>query len=237
MDGFDGAEKALKLTAHITRVKQVSILHLFLASAITGAGLMLLWSLASDEEAHIDQFGSAIVGALSNQAVEPLIDRDLIHLGVLINRITALPAVTGASIHGMDNEPLALAGDLRRGRTFTEQVVGSGKSLGVVRIHVDEARFDTGLPGSFLLASLIWVALVPLVVLGAGQISLSALDFRPARTTRTESEDALAALPEPDPEPCFLITVNLFNQLSLTPEQCRQMVANGTANGYLRPVE
>ena len=48
---------------------------------------------------------------------------------------------------------------------------------------------------------------------------LSALDFRPARTTRTEAEDALAALPEPDPEPCFLITVNLFNQLSLTPEQ------------------
>ena len=85
MDRFDGAEKALKLTAHITRVKQVSILHLFLASAITGAGLMLLWSLASDEEAHIDQFGSAIVSALSNQAVEPLIDRAIaIERGTLL---------------------------------------------------------------------------------------------------------------------------------------------------------
>ena len=172
----------MKLTAHITRVKQVSILHLFLASAVTGIGLILLWSLSNDEQAHIDQFGSAIVSALSNQAVEPLIDRDLIHLGVLINRITALPAVTGASVHGIDNEPLALSGDLRRGLVFTEQVVGSGKSLGVVRIHVDETRFDSSLPGSFLLASLVWVALVPLVVLGAGQISLSALDFRPSGT-------------------------------------------------------
>jgi hypothetical protein len=225
MDGFAGAEKALKLTAHITRVKQVSILHLFLASALTGIGLILLWSLASDEEAHIDQFGSAIVSALSNQAVDPLVDRDLIHLGVLINRITALPAVTGASIHGMDNEPLALSGDLRRGLVFTEQVVGGGKSLGVVRIHVDESRFDTGLPGTFLLASLIWAALVPLVVLGAGQISLSALDFRQFRQRRDEAEEVLAAIPEPDPEPCFLIAVNLFNQLSLTPEQCARELA------------
>ncbi len=217
----------MKLTAHITRVKQVSIFHLFLASAITGLGLILLWSLSSDEEAHIDQFGSAIVSALSNQAVEPLIDRDLIHLGVLINRVTALPAVTGASVHGMDNEPLALSGDLRRGLVFTDQVVGSGKSLGVVRIHVDEARFDSSLPGSFVLASLVWVALVPLVVLGAGQISLSGLDLRPSRSARTapEPEQMLDSLPEPEPEPCFLIAVNLFNQLSLTPELCSRELA------------
>jgi len=210
----------LKLTAHITRVKQVSIVQLFLASVLTGLGLILLWSLSRDEEAHIDQFGTAIVSALSSQAVEPLIGRDLIHLGVLINRVTALPAVSGASIHGMDNEPMALSGDLRRGLVFTEQVVDGGKSLGVVRIHIDRSRFDTGLPASFLLASLIWVALVPLVVLGAGQISLSALDFRPSREASPASEDALAALPEPEPEPCFLIAVNLFNQLSLTPDQC-----------------
>ena len=69
---------ALKLTAHISRVKQVSILQLFLATALTGLGLMLLWSLSSDEEAHIDQFGVAIVGALSSQVVEPLVERDLI---------------------------------------------------------------------------------------------------------------------------------------------------------------
>ena len=55
---------ALKLTAHITRVKQVSILQLFIATALTGLGLVLLWSLSRDEEAHIDQFGGAIVGRI-----------------------------------------------------------------------------------------------------------------------------------------------------------------------------
>lgn len=216
---------ALKLTAHITRVKQVSIFQLFLATALTGLGLILLWSLSSDEEAHIDQFGSAIAGALSSQVVEPLVTRDLIHLGVLINRVSALPAVKGASVHGMDNEPLALSGELNSGRTFSEQVVGNGRSLGVLRIHIDEARFDTGLSVSFLLASALWVALVPLVVLGASQISLSALDFRANRAAQQEAAEILAALPEPEPEPCYLVAVNLFNQLSLTPDQCSRELA------------
>ena len=211
---------ALKLTAHISRVKQVSILQLFLATALTGLGLMLLWSLSSDEEAHIDQFGVAIVGALSSQVVEPLVERDLIHLGVLINRVTALPAVKGASVHGMDNEPLALSGELNGGRTFSEQVVGNGRSLGVLRIHIDETRFDTGLSFSLLLASLVWAARVPRVVLGASQIPLSALECRSNRGADQEAAELLATLPEPDPEPCYLVADNLFNQLSLTPDQC-----------------
>jgi len=219
----------LKLTAHITRVKQVSILQLFVATALTGLGLVLLWSLSRDEEAHIDQFGGAIVGALSSQIVEPLVNRDLIHLGVLINRVSALPAVNGASVHGIDSEPLALSGDLNSGRVFIEQVVGNGRSLGVLRIHVDESRFDTGLSFAFLLASAVWITLVPLVVLGASQISLSALDFRTSRPSAAEARQAaaevLAALPEPDPEPCYLVTVNLFNQLSLTPDQCEGELA------------
>ena len=217
---------ALKLTAHISRVKQVSILQLFIGTALTGLGLLLLWSLSQDEEAHVDQFGSAMVGALSSQIVEPLVNRDLIHLGVLINRATALPAVNGASVHGMDSEPLALSGNLNSGRVYIEQVVGNGRSLGVLRIHVDESRFATGVSLSFLLASAVWIALVPLVVLGASQISLSALDFRTNRAAREEAEEILAKLPEPDPEPCYLVAVNLFNQLSLTPDQCEAELAH-----------
>jgi hypothetical protein len=213
-------KSALKLTAHISRVKQVSILQLFVATGLTGVGLMLLWSLSTDEEAHIDQFGVAIVGALSSQVVEPLVERDLIHLGVLINRVTALPAVKGASVHGMDNEPLALSGELNGGRTFSEQVVGNGRSLGVLRIHIDDARLTTGLSFSFLLASLVWAALAPLVVLGASQIPLAALDFRINRGADEKTAELLTTLPEPEPEPCYLVALNLFNQLSLTPDQC-----------------
>ena len=51
----------------------------------------------------------------------------------------------------------------------------------MLRLHVDEASFDEGLSPALVLASLVWVALVPLVVLGASQISLSALDFRAGR--------------------------------------------------------
>ncbi len=203
------------------RVKPASIRQLFLASMLTGLGLVMLWFMTQDEEAHIDHFGSALVSALASQTIEPLQAEDLIHLGVLINRIAALEEVSGASIHSLDNEPLALSGDVRRGRVFTEQVVANGQSVGVVRIHIDESRFGGSFPWAFLLAGVIWVGLVPLVVLGARQISLSNLDFRPARASEAAQREALTAiLPEPDPEPCYLIAVNLFNQLSLSPERC-----------------
>ena len=32
-------------------------------------------------------------------------------------------------------------------------------------------------------------------------------------------------MPEPEPEPCYLVAVNLFNQLSLTPDQCAAELA------------
>lgn len=188
-----------------------------MASALTGLGLLLLWSMTEDEDVHIDHFGSALVGALASQAVEPLLARDLIHLGVLINRITALQEVTGASIHSMDNEPLAISGDVRRGRVFTEQVIGNGQSTGVVRVHIDASRFGGAPPWAFLLAGLIWVGLVPLVVIGGSQVSLSSLDLRSLRQPRLEDPQPLTALPA-DPEPCYLVAVNLFNQLSLSAE-------------------
>lgn len=203
------------------RVKQASIRQLFLASTLTGLGLVLLGFMTQDEEAHIDHFGSALVSALASQAIEPLQAEDLIHLGVLINRAAALEEVSGASIHSLGNEPLALSGDVRRGRVFTEQVINNGQSVGVVRIHIDEARFGGSFPWAFLLAGVIWVGLVPLVVLGASQISLSNLDFRPARSNPPDAHAAPTVIvPEPEPEPCYLIAVNLFNQLSLSPERC-----------------
>lgn len=215
----------MKLTAHTFRVKQVSIAQLFLATLLTGLGLFLLWESTVDEEIHIDHFGRTLADSLASQAQEPIQARNLIYLGVLANRAVALPEVLGASVHGIDNELLAVSGDVRRGRTFPAQVVQNGRSIGVVRVHIDAAHFETRMSFPLAAASLLWVCLVPLGIVFAAPLArqAQAVRFRRQRPMSADSAEALPiTLPEPEPEQWDVIIVNLFNQLSLSPELARR---------------
>jgi hypothetical protein len=217
----------LKLTAHTFRVKQISIAQLFLATLLTGLGLFLLWESTGDEEIHIDHFGRTLADSLASQVQEPIQARNLIYLGVLANRAAALPEVLGASIHGIDNELLAVSGDVRRGRTFPAQVVQNGRSIGVVRVHIDAAHFETRMSFPLAAASLLWVCLVPLGIVFAAPLArqAQAVRLRPQRPADADSGAALPiTLPEPEAEPEHwdVIIVNLFNQLSLSPELARR---------------
>ncbi len=201
------------------RVKRASIIQSLAVSILTGLGLLVLWALMDDEDALVNHFGTTLAASLASQAIEPILARDLIHLGVLTNRTAGLPEVTGASVHGMGSEPLALAGDVRRGRIFTSQVVHNERSLGVVRVHLDPAAFATGPPALLLLTGALWVAAAPFLVL------LGANLRRPAFTGNiVQPAERTPARPEPvaEPEAWCLICVNLFNQLSLAPAQCQR---------------
>jgi len=217
----------LKLTAHTIRVKQISVTQLFLAALLTGLGLLLIWAAGTDDETRLDHFGTALADALAEQVVEPVLARDLIHLGVLLNRITALPEVAGASIHGIDNEPLALSGDVQRGRSYPAQVVHDGQSIGLVRITIATSAFESGLSAGIVAVSLLWMLIAPAFVL-----LLAWLTDRPIvpvlrRRPRQPQPEALPiVVPEtPEPEIWYVICVNLFNQLSLTREQASRELA------------
>ena len=217
----------MKLTAHTIRVKPVSIVQLFAASLLTGLGLLALWAAASDEDARVGRFGSALADALASQVTEPMLARDLIHLGVLANRIVALPEVAGTSIHGIDNEPLALSGDVRRGRSFPAQIVHNDQSIGVVRVVIEPDAFASGAPTAIVMLSILWMIAVPGILLLAARLNhaprISALR---RAALRQPEEHPVTIVPEPlEPETWYLICINLFNQLSLTRDQSTRELA------------
>ncbi|MEM8766897.1 MAG: hypothetical protein AAGE43_05605 [Pseudomonadota bacterium] len=216
----------MKLTAHIPRVKPVSPFELMLAAVLAGVGVLLLFTAVRPEGEQVEHFGESLVRALAAQAVEPVLEQDLITLGVLTNRLVALPEVNGASVHDMDNASLALSGDVRRGQVFSAQVVDNGQSAAVVRIFVDAKAFGTSTPWGLVMAALVWTVLAPLAVLATGRIAIPLPAPGIRRQTSSAGEaDPLAALPEPEPLPCHLLTINLFNQLALAGETRQEALA------------
>ncbi len=197
-----------------------------LAAILAGLGVLLLFSTLRNDGEHVEHFGESLVRALAAQAVEPVLERDLITLGVLTNRLVALPEVSGASVHDMENTSLALSGDVRRGQVFSAQVVDNGQSAAIVRIFLDATAFGASTPWGLVMAALIWTLLAPLAVLAAGHIAVSHPDPGARRQTPSAPDaDPLAALPEPEPAPCHLLTINLFNQLALAGESRQAALA------------
>ena len=190
--------------------------QLFAVSLITALGLIALMVAGRNDDAHIEQFGTSLAGALASQAIEPFLAEDLIHLGVLSNRISSLEEVAGATIYTVEDRLLTSSGDIRRGRPFTEPLIHEGSIVGYVRLHIDESRFGSTFPGTLVALALAWASLVP-----AALLSIRWLGAR--RWPLSLSAPAELAPPEiivaQEPEPRFLVVVNLFNQLSLGPER------------------
>ncbi|MFV2090787.1 MAG: hypothetical protein ACC642_09025, partial [Pseudomonadales bacterium] len=188
-----------------------------MVSFATGLGLLLLWSIGRDEEQRVDHFGSTLTAALASQVIEPLIAEDLIHLGVLANRIIELPEVIGTTVYTVDNKMLAISGDVQRGRPFTQAVVLDDAIVGYVRLQIDEALFREGLPTLHLVVSLLLMLFFPAL----------ALLFNQTRHSRRAIKfPATVEIKEPQsPDPHYLVTLNLFNQLSLPPDECKTELA------------
>lgn len=198
-------------------------MQLFAVSFATGLSLLLLWSMSRSEDAHVDHFGSSLASALASQVQEPLIKEDLIHLGVLANRIIELPEVIGTTVYTVNEKMLAISGDVQRGRSFTSPVIQNDTIIGYVRLHIDEDQFGNGVPTLLIALSLLLMLAVP-----AGMLLLLGMEFQrkdrvPPVTPGTAATEE-TEVPKPD-EPCYLVAVNLFNQLSLSSEQRRGQLA------------
>ncbi len=224
----------MKLTSWLLRVKQARRNFLLgLAISITVAlGLGLAWLDDSDVQQRIQLFGGALASGLATLAVEPLTQRDQIHLGVLANRLAELTEVSGVSIYTVNNEMLAVSGNIQRGLAFTQPIVQGGSIVGYVRIQLTPAAaFAENASSSLLAVSVLIVLLVPLALFGLSELRLpgrlhSAKLLGPD-AARTETEDVPARLDEPE-VPHYLLVLNLFNQLSLTREQCERELAHAS---------
>ncbi len=217
----------MKLTSWLLRVKQTRrslVLGLAISITVT-AGLGVAWLSEGDDKQRIQPFGSALAAGLATLAVEPLRERDQIHLGVLANRVAELAEVTGVSIYTVNNEMLAVSGDIRKGLAFTQPIVQAGSIVGYVRIQLTPAPvFGENASNSLLAVSALIVLLVPLALFGLSEVRLPRKSHTPASS---DIPEAPVGLDEPV-VPHYLLVLNLFNQLSLSREQRERELAHAS---------
>lgn len=192
---------------------------------LTTLTVLLVLHLTNQEVQRMDRFGNAAVEALAELAVEPLMQRDRMHLGVIGNRLAELDEIEGVASYGADNRILATTGSLE-GRRYTQPVTLDDSIVGYVHLALHPEAFATS-TGTRTAALLIVMLLMPLAVAGgwglAGAIRAGRLD--PARPWRRP--DPVPATPpeeESAPETAadvrhYLLAINLYNQLTLQVDQ------------------
>jgi hypothetical protein len=230
----------VKLTSWSAAVKPdpAVLLGALAASTFTLLALLLTWTLLDPRDERMDRFGAATVGALGKLAMEPLLKQDLLHLGVIANRLVEMDEVAAVATYTVDHQLLTLTG-VMEGPQYAESIDIEGSVVGHVRIALDPAAFDTGITApenrSLVMtvsAILVLVSAFGTATLGsilrewrAGRLIFSAPDLGEHLRRRVRQDPVGADAEAPEPEPVevvppptirhYLLGVNLYNQLSL----------------------
>jgi len=194
---------------------------------VTALAALLVVHLTSREAERMDRFGNAAARALAELAVEPLMQRDRMHLGVIGNRLAELDEIRGVASYGADNRVLATTGSLE-GRRYTQPVTIDDSIVGYVHLALRPDAFAaaTGLRTGALLVVLL---LIPFAVAGGWAVTGAARDGRlDALLPWRPAPPAPPPDPDPDPEVVaetaaeirhYLLAINLYNQLTLAGDQ------------------
>ncbi|MFB3106158.1 MAG: hypothetical protein ACE1ZA_14735 [Pseudomonadales bacterium] len=193
------------------------------AAAITALGLVLIWTLTDEREARLEQFGSSIAKSLAYLCVEPLMKQDRIHLGVLTNRVAEIPEVVGVAIYTVDDKVMALSGTPANGANYTEMVTSGDTIVGYVKLSVDRLAFERGDSSArslrYSLSALV-ILLTPFFILVVSNVNNNRKLTR--RIIPTQSQDDQA-----ETRPHYLLAINLYNQLNMTPAEGELELAYG----------
>lgn len=166
--------------------------------AATLASLLLLgtWLLLDRREVRMDDFGQATAGALGALSVEPLLKQDLLHLGVISNRLLAQDEVVAVATYTADQQLLTLTGALEA-PIYSDTIEIDGVVVGHVRIALDPSAFasgitdpaNRGLAFGLALASIVVSSLAALFCTGlfqewrAGRVVIPTLTLRRRRSS------------------------------------------------------
>lgn len=230
----------MKLTSWSAAVKpdRVVLLCALCSTAFASLLLLLTWSLLDPREDRMDRFGAATVGALGQLCIEPLLKQDLLHLGVIGNRLVELDAVAAVATYTVDDQLLTLTG-IMEGPQYSESISIDGTVVGHVRIALDPAAFHSGIttPENRSLVTTLTAFIILGSAFGAAALAQLFREWRAGRLVfrapnlgermrylRTQdapapetAEPAEAAVEDVPPPTVlhFLLGVNLYNQLSL----------------------
>lgn len=204
----------MKLTSRLMLVKPTAppIVIAALASLITLVCCASVWQATDNTQARLDAYGSSLAGGFAQLAIEPLLKQDRMHLAVISNRMLNIDEVAGVSVFSVDNQLLAASGDSQSGPGYSEPVTLDESIMGYVRISLDPDVANLPANLTRIALALATLLLVPAVCIGALSLRL-----QPAAALAAVTEVELDA-PEPNAQH-FLLAVNLYNQIGLTPEQ------------------
>ena len=185
------------------------------------------WHLKEQRDAQFQmiEFGETMASQISELAVEPLISEDRIRLHFLTNKMADFKQVVGVSISSVDNQLISVAGRSTNNPQlpiFTNQITVQQTIAGVVRVAVEPNAFRTTLSEKFQ-ASIVWV-LAALLVAGLFEVFFEMTVTRNSKNPKIE--DRLLDAPRNDF--CNALVVNLFDQISLTQDNRKNLVEQVT---------
>ena len=202
------------------------------AYAVATLALVFAWQASERSNAadRLERFGRTIAQTLAAQAAEPVLTRDRIGLGVAANRILGLPEVAGIGVYTIDDAPIAIVGNAADGPdlvAFTAAVTVDDTIAAYVRVALFRAAFRTTIGavplrawawwlGGFLATAALGLACSP----GAARLTRGSGDRATGVGPADASDAAEPGLTSPaQPGHVYVLVVNLFNQISLPPEQ------------------
>ncbi|MFK7912489.1 MAG: hypothetical protein AB8B93_01130 [Pseudomonadales bacterium] len=166
----------------------------------------------------------------------PLLKTDRISLGLITNQIAAMPAVTGITILGVNNEVLSMTREQARGRDYSHPIELDDAVIGYARVTVNPVAVDPQPLWPWVLGALLVVAMPWLLTLFAAcnaALNETAERRRMSRNvaaTQTPQAQAEYAAPPTPPADRYLVVANLLNQFALTAQE-RAQALNAAADG------
>lgn len=198
------------------------------ATVLTALLLLVSWNLLDRSEERMHAFGTTTVAALGALCVEPLMKQDLLHLGVISNRLLEMEAVAAVATYTADEQLLTLSGVMAE-PVYSETLRLDGNVVGHVRIALDPAAFQTGilhpahrsmtlwLGAASLLLAIVGAVLIVGGVTGwrAGLVRAPRLPQRRAATKQQEVAEEVDPVEAPPDVRHYLLGINLYNQFTL----------------------
>lgn len=204
---------------------------------LTVATVALVLAVTDHRAIRMARFGDTAAATLAELVVEPLMRQDRLHLGVIGNRLAAMPEISGVASYSADDRLLATTGNLS-GPQYSAPVTIDGDIVGYVRVGLNPPAFEEAGTARWL-SLLALVLLAPLTVatgwalaaaIGRGDLAVKWPRWRDVgaagRTETAAAPEASADTPDEEAEAVampaevrhYLLAVNLYNQLTLTPD-------------------
>ena len=204
----------MKLTSRLRLVKPTTppLVIAALASLVTVLCCAWIWSATDNTQARTDAYGASLAAGFAQLAIEPLLKQDRMHLAVISNRMLNIDEVVGVSVFSVDNQVLAASGESQHGLRYSRPVTLDASIMGYVRLTLDPEAATTANPGTRASLALLALVLVPGLCIGALSLRLQP---QPGMAAVTD----VALTPPTTTAQHFLLAVNLYNQIGLTPEQ------------------